>query len=149
MVHQVNKLRKAGGAYVTHDELAEILKPYADALSALEEAAVDHEEKITRIEGALEIDDLNAVIDELGGEPLEVEIDGEGALPDAVEGEAEERTAPPVGPNDETEKGRHPAESDPEGHELVADIHKRKASSRKRKPEGQDPLGLVPDTEED
>lgn len=131
MVHQVNQIRKAGGAYVTHDELAAILEPYRANWEALEAVSTEHDEKITRIEGALEIDDLNAAIDELGGEPL----------PDAVEGDSEEREAPAVEP--------HPAEADPEGHELVAEIHKRKASSRKRKPEGQDPLGLVPDLEGD
>lgn len=53
-----------------------------------------------------------------------------------------------VGPDRETEKGRHPAEADPEGLELVEKIHERK-SRAKRKPENEDPLGLVPDPEED
>jgi hypothetical protein len=130
MVHQVNKLRKAGGAYVTHDELAEILEPYRANWEALEAVSTEHDEKIQRIEGALEIDDLDAAIDELDGlEPL----------PDAVEGDTTEREAPAV---------PHPAESDPEGHELVEKIHEKK-SRAKRKPEGQDPLGLVPDPEGD
>jgi hypothetical protein len=100
MVHQVNQFRKAGGAYVTHDELAEILAPLLANWEALEAVSTEHDEKIQRIEGALEIQDAEI-------------------------GEA------------------HPAESDPEGIELVEKIHERK--SGKRKPEGVDPLGLVPD----
>lgn len=132
MVHQVNQFRKSGGAYVTRDELEEILAPLVANWEALEAVSTEHDEKILRVEAALDL-------------PLEAELDGEGALPEAVEGDSEEKQA---GPDDETEKGRHPAESDPEGLELVEKIHERK-SRGKRKPEGQDPLGLVPDAEED
>lgn len=146
MVHQVNKLRKSGGAYVTHDELAEILEPYRTALGLLEDASTDHDEKITRIEGALEIDDLNAAIDELDG------LADSGEPTGRLEPAADEDPQDPAESTKEalsgSDKEAHPAESDPEGRELVAKIHEKK-SRAKRKPEGQDPLGLVPDPEGD
>ena len=133
-MHELNKIRKsgefkkAGGAYVTRDELEEALAP---------------------ILAALEVSDLDAAIDELDG--LE---------DDAVSGDPTSRPSPAPAVKDRdsadstneslsgSDKEVHPAESDPEGRELVAKIHEKK-SRAKRKPEGQDPLGLVPEPEGD
>jgi hypothetical protein len=124
MVHPINELRKAreAGLEKARDpELAFVTR--AELRAAIDEA-------LAPVRAALEVSDLDAAIDEL---------DGIAPLPDAVEGDATEREAPAV---------PHPAESEPEGHELVEKIHEKK-SRTKRKPEGQDPLGLVPDPEGD
>jgi hypothetical protein len=132
-MHELNKIRKttefkkAGGAYVTRDELEEALAP---------------------IRAALEVSDLDVAIDELDG--LE---------DDAVSGDPTSRPspAPAVKDRDSADSTKeslsgsdkaHPAESDPEGLELVEKIHERK-SRAKRKPEGQDPLGVLPEPEGD
>lgn len=93
-MHPLNQFKKSGGAYVTRDELDEILAPILAALEVSEPATVVY------------------ALDEPEPEPEDVPA--------------------------------HPGESDPEGINLVKEIHERK-SRGKRKPEGVDPLGLVPD----
>jgi len=99
MVHPVNQLRK-GGTVEAVVEIADIVtrEEYEDLLV-----------RIQRIESALEVDDLDAAIDELDGEPVAEDPD------------------PDPEPEPEPEK----------------------KSRAKRKPEGQDPLGLVPEPEGD
>lgn len=123
-MHPLNQFKKAGGAYVTRDELEAALAPILAALEVsepVEEPIVDVSisgNPTSRLEPA----------------PAVKPLDPAESTKEALSG---------------SDKEAHPAESDPEGLELVEKIHERKSSSRKRKPENQDPLGLVPDVEED
>lgn len=140
MVHPVNELRKA-----REDGLKKAQDPDLAFVTRAELRAVLGE-ALAPFRAALEISDLDAAIDELDG------LADSGDPTSRPEPATDEESLEPAGSTKEalsgSDKEAHPAESDPEGIELAGKIHERK-SRAKRKPEGQDPLGLVPDAEED
>jgi hypothetical protein len=137
MVHPINELRK-----VREDGLAKARDP---ELAFVTRAELN--EALAPILAALEVEDVAATVvyaiedDAVSGNPTKEE--GPASAAESLESAESEK-----GRLDETSKEPHPAESDPEGLALVEKIHERK-SRAKRKPEGQDPLGLVPDPQGD